>query len=70
MNQHWKNFLLSQNATFESDTHITFPAKADYNDKTIYPIAHLAVLTVSGKDAAKLLQGQITCNVNDVTRQK
>ncbi len=70
MNQNWKNFLLSQNATFESDTRITFPAKADYNDKTIYPVAHLAVLTVSGKDAAKLLQGQITCNINDVTEIK
>ena len=67
MNQNWKNFLLSQNATFKNDTHITFPAMSDYNDKTIYPIAHLTVLTISGKDAAKLLQGQITCNVNDVT---
>ena len=70
MNQNWKNFLLSQNATFESDTHITFPAISDHNDKTIYPVAHLAVLAVSGKDAAKLLQGQITCNVNDVTEIK
>jgi len=70
MNQHWKNFLLSQNATFESDNLITFPAITGYNDKTIYSIAHLAVLTVSGKDAAKLLQGQITCNVNDITKIK
>ena len=70
MNQNWKNFLLSQNATFESDTRITFPAKADHNAKTIYPVAHLAVLTVSGKDAAKLLQGQITCDVNVVSETK
>jgi folate-binding protein YgfZ len=70
MNQNWKNFLLSQNATFESDIHISFPAKADDTGKIIYPVAHLAVLTVSGKDAAKLLQGQITCNVNDVTETK
>jgi hypothetical protein len=67
MNQNWKSFLLSQNATFESDTLISFPTIPDYNDKTIYPVAHLAVLTVGGKDAAKLLQGQITCDVNDVT---
>jgi len=33
-----------------------FPAKADDTGKTIYPVAHLSVLTVSGKDAAKLLQ--------------
>ena len=67
MNQNWKNFLLSQHATFESDTDITFPAIDDDNDKAIYPIAHLAVLTVSGKDAAKLLQGQVTCDVNELT---
>ncbi len=67
MNQNWKNFLFSQNATFESDNDITFPAISDYNGKTIYPVPHLAVLTVSGKDAAKLLQGQLTCNVNDLT---
>ena len=70
MNQHWKNFLLSQQATFESDTDITFPAIDDDNDKTIYPVAHLAVLTVSGKDAAKLLQGQVTCDVNELTDTK
>jgi folate-binding protein YgfZ len=70
MNQNWKNFLLSHHATFESDTHITFPAVSNNNDKTIYPVAHLAVLTVSGKDAAKLLQGQLTCNINDITETK
>jgi len=70
MNQNWKNFLLSQNATFASDTYTLFPAISDYNGKTIYAVAHLAVLTISGKDAALLLQGQITCNVNDVTETK
>ena len=70
MNQSWKNFLLSQNATFERDTRIIFPDKAGHNAKTIYPVAHLAILTVGGKDAAKLLQGQITINVNDVTEIK
>jgi hypothetical protein len=49
MNHNWKNFLLSQKATFESDTHITFPPNSDYNGKTIYPVAHLAVLTIRDK---------------------
>ena len=70
MNQNWKNFLLRQNATFESDTYIKFPPVSNYSGKTIYPVAHLAVLTVSGKDAAKFLQGQITCDVNEVSGQK
>jgi folate-binding protein YgfZ len=30
-------------------------------------LTHLAVITVGGNDAAKLLQGQITCNINDIS---
>lgn len=67
MNPNWKNFLLSQQATFESDTRIRFPSPSDPNAKTLYAVPHLAVLTIGGKDAALLLQGQLTCNVNDVT---
>lgn len=65
MNSNWKNFLLANHANVSNDTHISFPSVN--SDKRLYPIAHLAVLTVSGKDAGQFLQGQITCNVNDVT---
>jgi tRNA-modifying protein YgfZ len=65
MNSNWKNFLRSNNANFSSDTYIHFPNTE--SNKRIYPIAHLAVLTVSGKDARQFLQGQITCNVNDIS---
>ena len=65
MNSIWKNFLVAENATFVTDTHIIFPARDSHQQ--IYPIAHLAVLTVSGKEAGKFLQGQITCNINDIT---
>ena len=68
MNQHWKNFLLNQDAHFEGDTLITFPtALYSGSDNTIYPITHLAILKIDGNDAAKLLQGQVTCNINDIT---
>jgi len=70
MNPDWKKFLLSENAVFATDTQIAFPSNADKTDKHIYPLGHLGVLTVTGKDAAKLLQGQITCNVNDITEAK
>ena len=70
MNLNWNNFLLSQQASFISDTHITFPVASDDNDKKIYPIEHLAILKISGNDAAKLLQGQVTCNINDITEAK
>ncbi|MGZ8926922.1 MAG: CAF17-like 4Fe-4S cluster assembly/insertion protein YgfZ [Methylobacter sp.] len=67
MNQHWKNFLLSGNAALGKDDHIVFSSPQNESNKCIYPISHLAVLEVAGKDAAKLLQGQITCNINDIT---
>ncbi|MDO9048916.1 MAG: folate-binding protein [Methylobacter sp.] len=67
MNLNWKNFLLAENATFENDTDIVFQSPEHEGNKRIYPIAHLGVLTVTGKDAAKFLQGQITCNINDIT---
>jgi folate-binding protein YgfZ len=64
MNANWKNFLQSHNATFVDDTVVQF-ATPD-SERQIYPVAHLAVLSVSGKDADKFLQGQITCNVHDI----
>ncbi len=70
MNPNWKNFLLSENALFENDVRIVFPSPRHEGSKRIYPVSHLGVLTVAGKDAAKLLQGQITCNINDVTETK
>lgn len=70
MNQTWKNFLLAEQAIFETDTEAVFTPAADKSNRRIYPVAQLAVLTVSGKDAATLLQGQITCNINDVSEEK
>jgi len=67
MNPNWKNFLLSKNALFDNDTDIVFPSPEREGNKRIYPIAHLGVLTIAGSDAAKFLQGQITCNINDIT---
>ncbi len=71
MNQYWKNFLLNQKAHFESEMSITFPTISDSSpDNTLYPLAHLAILKIAGNDAAQFLQGQITCNVNDITENQ
>ena len=70
MNHKWKNSLINLNATFESNNDITFPAISDESDNKIYPIAHLAILKVSGNDAAKLLQGQVTCDINEINETK
>lgn len=67
MNPNWKKILLSANAIFNDDTDIVFPSPEHEGDKRIYPVAYLGVLTISGTDAATFLQGQITCNINDIT---
>ncbi len=68
MNQHWKNFLLNQNAHFENEMSITFPIiSACSSGNTLYPLAHLGILKIAGNDAAKFLQGQLTCNINNIT---
>jgi|CXWL01.1.fsa_nt_gi folate-binding protein YgfZ len=67
MNQSWKKFLVNANASFENNNQIVFPADGNESLNRIYPVTDLAVLSVSGKDAAKFLQGQMTCNVNDIT---
>lgn len=35
-----------------------------------YHLTHLAILEVTGEDASQFLQGQLTCNINDVTESK
>ncbi len=70
MNPDWKNFLLAEHAVFENDTDIAFSSPEHEGKQRIYPIAYLGVLTVAGSDAAKFLQGQITCNINDITDSK
>ncbi|MFZ2451586.1 MAG: folate-binding protein [Methylovulum miyakonense] len=69
MNPTWQNFLRSAQAGFPSPTGISFPARPAEHQR-IFALAHLGVLTVSGNDAATLLQGQITCNIKDITDEQ
>jgi len=66
MNPQWQNFLLTEHAVFTRSNRIVFPESGS-GQPHIYPLAHLAVLAVSGQDAAKLLQGQATCNIFEVS---
>jgi folate-binding protein YgfZ len=66
MNPQWKNFLLSEQAVIDDTDRIVF-AELKTDQPRIYPVSHLGILSASGKDAAKLLQGQSTCNVFEVT---
>jgi folate-binding protein YgfZ len=66
MNSSWKNFLLTQ--AVDVDTDAQAPAAVSRNN--IYPLSQLAVLSIGGHDAAQLLQGQITCNINELSEEK
>jgi len=57
----------AENAAFENYSQISFPSIEHGNYGQVYPISDLAVLTVTGNDAATFLQGQMTCDVNAVT---
>ncbi|TRW94739.1 YgfZ/GcvT domain-containing protein [Candidatus Methylobacter oryzae] len=70
MNADWKNFLLAENAIFKNDIDITFPSSDHKSSQCIYAITDLGILAVAGADAAKFLQGQITCNINDISETK
>jgi folate-binding protein YgfZ len=67
MNTNWKKFLLSQQAAIADDGDIAFPAAAHDAAPLLYALSHLTVLRVAGKDAAKFLQGQCTCDINAVS---
>jgi folate-binding protein YgfZ len=57
MNTNWTAFLKTQNlSSLLPSSHPPFVA----------PLSHLAVLTVSGQDAANFLQGQTTCNIKEI----
>lgn len=55
----WQDFLSTQTLTEQLNT-----------TAGLYPVTALAVLQISGTDAATFLQGQITGNVHDVTEQQ
>ncbi len=63
MNKKWETFLLAQGAEFSDDNKIEFTSTNANPENFICALSHLAIIVVSGKDAAQFLQGQITCDV-------
>lgn len=67
MNKDWMDFLKSNNATFNDNLEIVFSEKNQLNSNSITAVASLAIIKVSGKDASQFLQGQLTCNINEIS---
>lgn len=70
MNQAWKSFLVQRQAHFNTETDIVFEGCKNTKTGYLHPVSYLAVLKVTGKDASQFLQGQVTCNVNEITANK
>jgi folate-binding protein YgfZ len=70
MNIDWIDFLKSNNATFIKNSVINFSESQPLTDNSITAIAHLAIIKVLGKDATQFLQGQLTCNVDELSESK
>ncbi len=67
MNKNWIDFLKSNNATITPELEITFPENQQSSEHTVTPITHLSVLKITGTDAVQFLQGQLTCNINNLS---
>jgi folate-binding protein YgfZ len=60
MNPEWLDFLKSTSAATAENSTLQ-------SSNTVTAITDLAIIEVSGKDAAQFLQGQLTCNINELT---
>jgi len=67
MNADWIDFLKSNNAFFSENSEISFTHNQQNNTNTIAALAHFSILKVTGTDAASFLQGQLTCNMNELS---
>ncbi|KAF3977415.1 MAG: folate-binding protein YgfZ [Methylococcales symbiont of Iophon sp. n. MRB-2018] len=56
MNNEWFDFLKSNKTIYTNNSR-----------ETLVAISDLAIIEVTGKDATQFLQGQLTCNINDLT---
>ena len=69
----WQQHLLAQQAHF-SDPDSLFIDTLGSQESTvktyITPLLYQGVLSISGADSSKFLQGQLTCDLNSVTAQQ
>ncbi len=79
MGNRWIQWLQEQGGQFGARGELTeFPVSEQHTDKDatdttdghIVPLTDLGVIKVSGRDAAKLLQGQLTCDIHKLDDQQ
>jgi tRNA-modifying protein YgfZ len=71
----WHTFLQQQSASISSKNHISFSeSPSDYplleQQSTLTPLIHLGLIVLDGPDAKSFLQGQVTCDVQQLSPQQ
>lgn len=75
-NVFWENSLLNMQAEVDDEGYLHWPTGVisenynSLNNCSICPASHMAIISVTGPDAAKFLQGQTTCNIEDLSVQQ
>lgn len=72
MQQTWKDFLQEHGAIFSEDTVQHFGnIQAEFasldEENCLVDLSHIGLLSVQGPDAKSFLQGQVTCNLEEVS---
>lgn len=70
MNLAWVTFLKSNNTFFPENLTNPLPDSLKNNDHLITALPHLATLQITGSDANTFLQGQLSCDINELTESK
>jgi tRNA-modifying protein YgfZ len=70
MNNNWQSFIEERSGMVSDKLAAAFPPAEGNQTRQIYPLTHFGALCLFGPDAAKLLQGQITCDVNDISHSQ
>ena len=68
MNADWINFLRTSGAHLTEEQSFVFQPHPSNSVNTLYPITQLAAVSVTGEDNLLFLQGQLTCNLNEISK--
>lgn len=66
MNADWAHFLTSNNRLILDGSETNLPDSQEKHNAMTAP-ANFSILKVTGTDASTFLQGQLTCNINELT---
>ncbi|MBU2705724.1 folate-binding protein YgfZ [Zooshikella marina] len=70
MSTSWSEFLEAQGAQFNDDQVLAFPQPPLSSQPTLVDLTPMGIIHISGEGSDKLLQGQLTCDINQVSESQ